>query len=128
MRVNADRASCSLYSCRGEGWKLPFRSTRSGPERPPGPVAVRMISDVVSKKFMNTCVEIEFTARSTGPPDTLVDFHAGTGPEHSVQVRDAVRAAGVPLLVWGKTVYNSDGTARTLGSTTGGPAEPAPFE
>ena len=61
-------------------------------------------------------------------PDTLVDFHTGTGPEHSVQVRDAVRAAGVPLLVWGKTVYNADGTARTLGSTTGGPAEPAPFE
>ena len=45
-----------------------------------------------------------------------------------MQVRDAVRAAGVPLLVWGKTVYNADGTARTLGSTTGGPAEPAPFE
>ena len=54
------------------------------------------------------------------------DFHAG--PERDPQVRDAVRAAGVPLLVWGKTVYNADGTARTLGSTTGGPAEPAPFD
>ena len=51
MRVNADRASCSPYSCRGEGWKLPFRSTRSGPETPPGPVAVLI-----------TCVEIKFQA------------------------------------------------------------------
>ena len=64
MRVNADRASCSLYSCRGEGWKLPFRSTRRGPERPPGPVAVRMISDVVSKKFMKTVLSTLSTQMS----------------------------------------------------------------
>jgi len=51
-----------------------------------------------------------------------------TGPEHSVAVRDKLIEAGVPLLVWGKTVYDADGSARTLGSTTGGPAEPAPFE
>ena len=49
---------------------------------------------------------------------------------HKVPRAGAGRRAdgGVPLLVWGKTVYNADGTARTLGSTTGGPAEPAPFE
>ena len=51
-----------------------------------------------------------------------------SGQEHSHAVRDALLADGVPLLVWGKTVYNQDGSVAELDSATGGPAQPAPFE
>ena len=51
-----------------------------------------------------------------------------SGTEHSLAVRQAMLDADVSLLVWGKTVYDSNGLTTELMSATGGPAQPAPFE
>ena len=50
-----------------------------------------------------------------------------TGTDHSQAIREAMFDEGIPILVWGKEVFRH-GTATELANTTGGPAEPAPFE
>ncbi|KAH8075753.1 L-threonine ammonia-lyase [Aureococcus anophagefferens] len=53
-----------------------------------------------------------------------------TGADHSRAVREAMIDAGVTILVWGREVYTrgDPNTTQLLETTTGGPAEPAPFE